>query len=69
MALAKGRIGRAIRYDRDNFFSAIQFNDLDDLNAQADCWCQGQSADRLCPEDKDGASHCNLQVTVTLCND
>ena len=43
---------RAIRYVRDNFFAARAFNDLDDLNAQADRWCQGQSADRLCPEDK-----------------
>ncbi|MCK5356524.1 MAG: IS21 family transposase [Methyloprofundus sp.] len=48
----KGRVERAIRYVRDNFFAARAFNDLDDLNAQADRWCQGQSADRLCPEDK-----------------
>lgn len=48
----KGRVERAIRYVRDNFFAAREFNDVDDLNAQADRWCQGQSADRLCPEDK-----------------
>jgi transposase len=48
----KGRVERAIRYVRDNFFAAREFNNLDDLNAQADIWCQGQSADRLCPEDK-----------------
>jgi hypothetical protein len=41
-----------IRYIRNNFFAAREFRDLDDLNAQADNWCQGQSADRLCPEDK-----------------
>ena len=48
----KGRVERAIRYIRDNFFAAREFTDLDDLNAQAQQWCQGQSADRLCPEDK-----------------
>lgn len=48
----KGRVERAIRYVRANFFAAREFNDVDDLNAQADSWCQGQSADRLCPEDK-----------------
>ena len=48
----KGRVERAIRYVRDNFFAAREFSKLDDLNAQADAWCQGQSADRLCPEDK-----------------
>lgn len=48
----KGRVERAIRYIRDNFFAAREFSDLDDLNAQAMQWCQGQSADRLCPEDK-----------------
>ncbi len=48
----KGRVERAIRYIRDNFFAAREFADLDDLNAQAMQWCQGQSADRLCPEDK-----------------
>lgn len=48
----KGRVERAIRYIRNNFFAARTFSDLDDLNAQADDWCQGQSDDRLCPEDK-----------------
>ncbi len=48
----KGRVERAIRYIRDNFFAAREFSDLDDLNTQAMQWCQGQSADRLCPEDK-----------------
>lgn len=47
----KGRVERAIRYIRDNFFAARAFSDLDDLNAQANRWCQGQSADRVCPED------------------
>ena len=31
----KGRVERAIRYIRDNFFAARTFTDLDDLNAQA----------------------------------
>ena len=48
----KGRVERAIRYVRDNFFAARQFKDLDDLNAQAQDWCLGAAADRLCPEDR-----------------
>ena len=45
----KGRVERAIRYARESFFAARSFNDLDDLNAQADAWCMGQAADRCCP--------------------
>jgi transposase len=48
----KGRVERAIRYVRDSFFAARQWHDLDDLNAQAATWCQGQAADRACPEDR-----------------
>jgi len=48
----KGRVERAIRYIRDNFFAARAFNDIDDLNAQADRWCQETSADRRCPGDQ-----------------
>lgn len=48
----KGRVERAIRYIRDNFFAARQWRDLDDLNAQADSWCWGQAAERPCPEDR-----------------
>jgi transposase len=47
----KGRVERAIRYVRDAFFAARDFIDLDDLNAQAEIWCNGQAADRRCPED------------------
>lgn len=47
----KGRVERAIRFVRDHFFAARQFTDLDDLNAQASCWCLGAAADRRCPED------------------
>ncbi|OTP79275.1 putative transposase [Caballeronia sordidicola] len=31
----KGRVERAIRFVRENFFAARKFVDLDDLNAQA----------------------------------
>ena len=48
----KGRVERAIRYVRDAFFAARSFRDLADLNAQADAWCQGPAAERLCPEDR-----------------
>lgn len=45
----KGRVERAIRYVRDNFFAARTFADLDDLNVQAETWCRGMAADRRCP--------------------
>ena len=48
----KGRVERAIRFVRDAFFAARPFRDVADLNAQADVWCQGAAADRLCPEDR-----------------
>lgn len=48
----KGRVERAIRYIRDNFFAGRHWRTLDELNAQADNWCQGVSADRACPEDR-----------------
>jgi transposase len=48
----KGRVERAIRHIREAFFAARQWRDLDDLNAQAEAWCQGQAADRPCPEDR-----------------
>jgi hypothetical protein len=50
----KGRVERAIRYVRDNFFAARKYADLCDLNAQADAWCQGPAADRRCPEQDAG---------------
>ncbi|HEB86915.1 MAG TPA: IS21 family transposase, partial [Gammaproteobacteria bacterium] len=48
----KGRVERAIRYIRDNFFAGRQWSELDDLNAQADAWCAGPAANRPCPEDR-----------------
>jgi hypothetical protein len=46
----KGRAERAIRYVRDAFFAARSFTGLDDLNAQANAWCNGPAADRRCPD-------------------
>ena len=48
----KGRVERAIRFVRDAFFAARTFKDVADLNAQAEAWCRGPAADRLCPEDR-----------------
>jgi hypothetical protein len=48
----KGRVERAIRYVREAFFAARRFRDLEDLNAQAEAWCEGEAADRPCPEDR-----------------
>lgn len=42
---------RAIRYVRDAFFAARRFNDLDDLNVQAEHWCRDKALQRPCPED------------------
>lgn len=48
----KGRVERAIRTVRDNFWPARQWTDIDDLNAQAEAWCNGWAMDRPCPEDR-----------------
>ncbi len=48
----KGRTERAIRTVRENFWPARQWRDLDDLNRQAQAWCDGWSLDRPCPEDR-----------------
>jgi len=45
----KGRVERAIRYIRDNFFAARDFEDIVDLNAQADHWCKHIASQRRCP--------------------
>ncbi len=49
----KGRVERAIRFVRERFFAARRFADLADLNAQALTWCEGEAAERPCPEDRD----------------
>jgi transposase len=46
----KGRVERAIRYIRDNFFAGRHWCDLDDLNRQADRWCETTSGQRRCPQ-------------------
>ena len=38
---------------RERFFAARRFTDLADLNTQALLWCQGEAAERPCPEDRD----------------
>jgi transposase len=48
----KGRVERSIGYARVNFFAALSYTDLADLNARADAWCAGATDDRLWPEDK-----------------
>lgn len=48
----KGRVERAIRYIRDNFFAGRKFTDIDDLNAQADAWVRLQAASRPWPEER-----------------
>ena len=48
----KGRVERAIRYVRDSFFAARAWRDIDDLNAQAQAWCDGIAADRPWAEDR-----------------
>jgi transposase len=48
----KGRVERAIRTIRSSFFAARQWQDIDDLNAQADIWCEGVNANRPWPQDK-----------------
>ena len=47
----KGRVERAIRYIRTNFFAARKWRDLADLNEQAIAWCQGPAANRKWPDD------------------
>lgn len=48
----KGRVERAIRYVRDNFFAGREWTTMDDLNQQAEAWCHGQASTRPCPDDK-----------------
>lgn len=48
----KGRVERAIRYVRDNFFAARKWSDIQDLNTQAEAWTLGDAAYRRWPEDR-----------------
>jgi transposase len=47
----KGRVERAIRYVRNNFFLGRRFKNLDDLNHQAQQWCEGPASQRRWVED------------------
>ena len=47
----KGRVERAISYIRRAFFMARRFKDVDDLNRQAQAWCDGPACDRRWVED------------------
>jgi transposase len=58
----KGRVERAIRYVRDNFFAARTWRDVDDLNSQAETWCNTSAAQRPCPEDKTQSVACVFQA-------
>ncbi len=49
----KGRVERAIRDVRENFFAARVFASLDDLNEQARAWCLEISQERRVPDAKD----------------
>lgn len=49
----KGRVERAIRDVRENFFAARTFASLDDLNAQAHAWCVEISHERRVPDAKE----------------
>src|SRR5690606_1198036 len=49
----KGRVERAIRYIRDNFFLGRRWQTLDELNQQAHIWCDGVSCDRPCPDNRE----------------
>lgn len=48
----KGRVERAIRYIRENFYEARKWQDLDDLNAQATEWVASTAGTRRCPGDR-----------------
>jgi transposase len=48
----KGRVERAIGYIRRSFFLGRAFRDLDDLNAQADAWCDSTAMERRWPQDQ-----------------
>lgn len=47
----KGRVERLIRYVRDNFFTALKFSDLDDLNRKVEIWLEKHADARRKPDD------------------
>jgi len=46
----KGRVERAIRDVRDNFFAAREFRSIEDLNEQARAWCLEIAHERRVPD-------------------
>lgn len=47
----KGRVERAIGFVRTSFYAAREWKGLEDLNRQAELWCQREAMDRSWPED------------------
>lgn len=58
---SKGRVERAIRFLRENFFVGLKFDRLDDLNDKAHQWCLNESLDRMWQENKKQTVHDALQ--------
>jgi len=48
----KGRVERHVQYARTSFFPARKWTDLDDLNSQAEEWCDTIALERSWPEDR-----------------
>jgi len=48
----KGRVERSIRYIRDSFFAARNWNSIPDLNQQAEDWCTLVAGSRKWHEDR-----------------
>jgi transposase len=69
----KGRVERAIRDVRDNFFAAREFRDVDDLNQQARAWCLEIARERRVPDAREltveAALHEELPKMIALPSD
>lgn len=61
----KGRVERAIRDARENFFAAREFTSLDDLNAQSRAWCLEIAKERRVPDAPDTTCEAALEAEVT----
>jgi transposase len=48
----KGRVERAVRYVRENFFEARSYENLNDLNMQLKAWLNTDAMDRDWPDDR-----------------
>lgn len=47
----KGRVERAVRYVRENFFEARSFENLEDLNRQLELWLETDAMERKWPDE------------------